>query len=249
MPTPFTHLRITHRLLNDPEIPDSAHKLLNLYSADFYLGGVVADARPEGSRRADTHFYDYTEPMPDKLWREMFRHHPSLRQTQTEAHQVFLMAYVAHLASDEYWSLHLLKPHIAEANWDKDVYERFKSLHLLLIHMDERDEKWLPAFIPSSLRRSSPKSWLPFINDTVICQWRDFIADQLATGVSQTLQIFGSRIHTPPKDIRAMLNNNAVMQQRLWNHLAPSLIAEIEEQMYQFSQQQMLIYLNEFFSY
>lgn len=246
MPTPFTHLRIAHRLLEDPEIPDAIHKLLDKYRADFYLGGVVADARPKGSSRADTHFYHYTRPMPDNPWREMFRQHPVLSKAKSQAHQVFLLGYVEHLASDEYWSRNLLKPHIAEAEWGKDIYDRFKSLHLLLIYMDERDEKWMPASIPSILHTSTPNSWLPFMDDTTIIEWRDFIAEQLQTGISQTLEILGSRVHIAPDELRRMLDDSTLMQRRLWDNLAPALLQEIEEQMYRFSRQQMLIYLDEF---
>lgn len=248
MPTPFTHLQITHRLLEDPEIPESTHALINLYAADFYLGGVVADARPKGKSRADTHFYHYTQPMPDNPWREMFRHHPDLKKPKSDAHKVFLMAYVAHLASDEYWSRHLLKPLIAEADWGKDIYDRFKTLHLLLIHMDERDEKQMSQLIPLSLRKSSPQSWLPFMPDDVICDWRNFVADQLLTGISQTLHIFGSRIQIEPEQLRKMLDDTKLMQTRLWDNISPSLLAHIEQQMYLFSRKQMLIYLDELFS-
>lgn len=248
MPTPFTHLRITHRLLNDPKIPDSVHKLMNNCRPDFYLGGVVADARPVGSRRADTHFYHYTEPMPDNPWREMFRQYPSLKTPPSSSHKVLLMAYVAHLASDEYWSRNLLKPHIAEADWGRNIHERFNALHLLLIHMDERDEKYLPEQIPSFLFQSYPSSYLPFIPDEVMCEWRDFIADQLENNASQTLQIFGSRIQTDPKDLRKMLDDTQYMQQRLWNNISLDFLAEIEEDMYRFSREQMLIFIDEFSS-
>jgi hypothetical protein len=248
MPTPFTHLQITHRLLNDPQIPDAVHELMTMCCADFYLGGVVADARSEGSQRADTHFYHYTEPMPDNPWREMFRQHSSLKAPQSRAHKVFLMAYVAHLASDEYWSRNLLKPYIAEADWGKDIYERFKALHLLLIYMDERDERYLPKALAPLLHQSYPMSWLPFMDDKVIGEWRDFIAEQLENNASQTLQIFGSRIHIAPEDIRKMLDDAQDMQRRLWNHISLDFLAEIEERMYRFSREQMLICFDEFFA-
>lgn len=248
MPTPFTHLRITHRLLNDSKIPDSVRKLMNIYCADFYLGGVVADARPEGSRRADTHFYHYTEPMPDSPWREMFRHYPSLKTAQSKSHKVLLMAYVAHLATDEYWSRNFLKSHIAEANWGKDIYDRFNALHLLLIYMDERDEKCLPESLPPLMRQSYPSSCLPFIGDEVMCEWRDFIADQLENDASQTLEIFGSRIRTAPKDLRKMLDDSEYMQRRIWDNISLDFLLEFEERMYRFSREQMLICFDEFTS-
>jgi hypothetical protein len=158
------------------------------------------------------------------------------------------MGYVAHLASDEYWSRNLLKTHIAEADWGNDIYDRFKALHLLLIYMDERDEKHLSSTIAPTLYKSHPNSWLPFMSDTVICEWRDFIADQLQTGISQTLQIFGSRIQIAPDELRKMLDNPQTMQKRLWDNISSPLLHYLEEEMYLFSRQQLLIYLDEFFS-
>jgi hypothetical protein len=245
MPTPFTHLDISLRLLNDPLVPEAIRVCIDSYQPDFFLGGIIADARPESGKRADTHFYEYTRPMPDNPWREMFRQHPSLLEPQSEAQKVFLAAYVAHLAADEYWSRYLLHPHIAAADWGKDLRERFFMLHFLLLHMDERDEKLLPLDMPSRLRQSEPHNWLPFLGDTLIRDWRDYIATQLETE-SDSLNVLGSRIDMSTEKLRQLLDDAAFMQTKLWNHVSPALLSETEAKMYEFSRQQMLIYWNEF---
>ena len=203
MPTPFTHLQITQNLLHDPLVPEIIRDLSQQYYSDFLLGGIVADQRPEGGKRADTHFYEYTQPMPDNPWREMFRQNPSLMIPKSPAHKAFLSSYVAHLAADEYWSRYMLKPHFADADWGGDIRGRFYQLHLLLITMDERDEKTLPEDTGKHILGASPSGWLPFMSDAKICEWRDFIAHQLSEHDSQTLVIFGGRINTSAEFLKS----------------------------------------------
>lgn len=245
MPTPFSHLKISERLLTDALVPQELRTFLGAYRADFLLGGIIADARPESGKRGDTHFYEYNKPMPDNPWREMFRQYPSLLKPQSEAHKAFLMAYVAHLASDEYWSRYMLHPHFALGEWGEGLRERFFMLHFLLIAMDERDEALLSADVATCIRASEPLAWLPFLKDETIRDWRDYIAMQLESE-SETLQVFGARIETSPEDIRALLGNTETMQKKLWQHITPSLLAEIEAALYDFSREQMLIYWESF---
>jgi hypothetical protein len=247
MPTPFTHLEMSLRLLADPLVPAGIRDALESYRPDFLLGAIIADARPESGKRADTHFYEYTKPMPDSAWREMFRQHPSIKAPQSDAHRAFLAAYVAHLSADEYWTTYLLQPHIAMAVWGDGLRDRFYMLHFILIHMDERDEKSLPSSVPSSLRQSEPQNWLPFLGDNLIRNWRDYIAKQLESE-SDTLNVFGARIETPAERMRQLIDDADWMQSRLWQHISPALLSETEAKMYEFSRQQLLNYWNEFLS-
>ncbi|MEL7435276.1 MAG: zinc dependent phospholipase C family protein [Chloroflexota bacterium] len=248
MPTPFSHLQITQRLLDDEAVPQSIRAFARDYRPDFLLGGIIADQRPEGGKRADTHFYEYTKPMPDNPWREMFRQHPSLKTPKSDAHKAFLMGYVAHLAADEYWSRYMLKPHFAESDWGEDIRHRFYLLHLLLITMDERDEKLLPAGIGAVMQACEPHSWLPFMSDSKIQDWRDFLAHQIDDHDSRTLEIFGGRIKTPAQKVRALLDDDEYMQRELWDNVSRDTLAELEVALYAFSREQLLVYLDEFFS-
>lgn len=246
MPTPFTHLHITNRIRHDAALPDGVRELIEVALPDFLLGGVVADARAyPGADRAVTHFYRYDRPMPDNPWREMFRQHPSLKDASDPTHHAFIASYVAHLAADEYWSRNMLYQHFATGDWGADIRDRFYVLHLLLITMDERDEGLLPDSVSETMRESTPHKWLPFMDDEVIVDWRDFIADQL-DGDSETLSIFGSRIQTKPEKIREMLDDEDFMQRRLWDNVPPDTVTEIETNLYTFAREQMLTYLREF---
>lgn len=246
MPTPFTHLEISQRLLMDASLSPATRALIAYAVPDFLLGSIVADAKPAADApRHITHFYEYTKPMPDNPWREMFRQHPSLRTLATRQHQAFVAGYVAHLAADEYWSRRVLKPHFALAEWGTDARERFYMLHFLLIYMDERDEASLQAPVSATLRQAVPQSWLPFMGDDVIQDWRDYIAEQLV-GQSDTLHIFGQRISTPAEEVRRLLDDNDFMQTRLWQNIPPKLFAQKEVEMYAFVCQELERYVTEF---
>lgn len=247
MPTPFTHLQITQRLMHDPLIPEAIRDFSQAYRSDFLLGGVVADQRPEGGKRADTHFYEYSLPMPDNPWREMFRQNPALIVPKSPEHKAFLSSYVAHLSADEYWSRYMLKPYFADSTWGGGIKGRFYLLHLLLITMDERDEQLLPEHISEDIRHSKPYEWLPFLSDSKICEWRDFIAQQLAEDDSQTLVIFGGRIQTSPERVRELLDDEGYMQSKLWANVSHEILEDIETNLYTFAREQMLVYLEEFF--
>lgn len=246
MPTPFSHLRITHRLLHDDDLTDTVHEVITADVPAFLLGGVVADQKPHpDADRIETHFYSYMKPMPDNPWRQMFREYPQLNTFKSDSHRAFMASYVAHLAVDEYWSRYMLKIHIAEADWGKDIRWRFFVLHLLLIYMDVRDEEALLDTIPYQLRACTPNVWLPFLPDDKIIEWRDFIGEQLE-GESQTFEIFASRVGKSVAEMREIFHDEDWMQEHLWQNVTPALLARTEREMYIFARQQMSLYLHEF---
>ncbi len=249
MPTPFTHLRILQELLADAELTPAYRALLSRHLPAFQLGSIVADARvSSGVGREVTHFYAYGQPISERPWRRMLRQHPSLMQPQDEAHLAFLAGYIAHLAADEAWTLKMVRPRFWSREWPGvSRRDKFFALHLILTVMDERDEAQLEAWQAESLRSSEPCSWLPFMTDAVLRGWRDLVADQLKpSGASLTLAIFGDRLQRDPAEIRAALDDPALMQASLWRHVPRSRLAMVERQCYAFARDQLAVYLTEF---
>jgi hypothetical protein len=246
MPTPFTHLEAAQRLLNDEAIPASVRQPLTAELGAFLLGNIAADARTEsGLRREDTHFYSYDKGITDHPWRVMMNLHPALQIPHSPAQRAFLAGYIAHLSMDEWWSLHMLGPHFAGRDW-APRQTRFLMLHILLIYMDERDLSLLLPWQYQGLTSAEPDNWLPFMNDTILSGWRDFIAGQIKPGSeSLTLQVFGGRINKQPAELRAILDVPERMDADLWQHIAPALLADIEAGMYNHARQQMLTYWTE----
>lgn len=247
MPTPFTHLEIARRLLVDPEIPPGIRAQLSAHCPAFLLGCVVADARPTPQTpRHATHFYRYDTPITEHPWRVMLREYPALCQARDAGHRAFLAGYVAHLATDEAWSLCFIKPQFVDREWGNSLADRFLALHLVLIHMDERDERRLEPWQPETVLAARPQGWLPFMSDAVIADWRDFVGQQIVPGGrSKTLNIFGERIHRHPNELRRLLDSPEEMQRCLWGNISRAALSEAEVQLYDFTREQMCIYWEE----
>ncbi len=246
MPTPFTHLETAQRLLQDSLVPAAIRDALSDERGAFLLGNVAADARTEsGLSREATHFYSYDRGIHEHPWRVMLAQNPSLETPQSPGHRAFLAGYVAHLSMDEWWSLKMLGPHFALREW-APRHMRFFLLHILLIYVDERDLSLLLPWQYDMLRSAAPNGWLPFLNDRILNDWRDFISMQIAPGGhSQTLQVFGSRINQTPADLRRIMDDPARMQADLWQHITPALLSEIESGMYAFAREQLITYWHE----
>lgn len=249
MPTPFTHLEIALRLLQDERVPLEIRRDLQREEPAFLLGSVAADGRVDtGGERHDTHFYRYDRVHRERAWRRMLREHPELWGPQDGAHRAFIAAYVAHLAVDECWTTRMLRPHFAEKEWggDETRGERFRILHYLLSWMDERDWKRLDDACSARLLLAAPQRWLPFFPDEALRKWRDRIAQQLPPGGnSETLVVFGARIGQEPEAMRAFLDDEKRMRERLWVNVPKWLLSEIEEQLLEEAGRQLLEYWQE----
>ena len=246
MPTPFSHLAFAQHLRGDQGISSSLRELIEAEWAGFLLGSIAADAQMlAGLKREDTHFYTYDRPMEDHPWRVMVKQNPALAGVGDATQLAFVTGYVGHLSMDEIWSLHMLHPHFAEREWAPRA-QRFLMLHALLITMDERDVALLPSSMAGDLCTAHPHNWLPYMSDDTLIAWRDYIYNQIKPGgVSETLDIFGQRVKKTPEEFRAILDSPEQMQNDLWVHISPALLAEIEEKMYAHAREQMVEYLDE----
>jgi hypothetical protein len=246
MPTPFTHLETAQRMLRDDAIPQPLRHALARECPAFLLGQIAADARTNGDlRREDTHFYSYDHGIPEPPWRVMIQRNPVLLRPHSPAQRAFVAGYVAHLTVDEVWSLDMLGPHFAGREWGPRPF-RFLMLHILLIYMDERDYARLDPGHYDSLTRAHPVDWLPFMSDQTLAGWRDFIGQQIKPGgVSQTLEVFGSRIAKQPADLRAILDAPEIMQRDLWAHITPDTLAAVETTMYARARDALITYWHE----
>ena len=239
------HLRIAYKLLQDDTLSTQACDIITADVPAYLLGSIVADARVyPGADRELTHFYRYDRPMPDHPWCEMLRQNPSLAQPKTSAERAFVAGYVAHLGADEYWSRKVLGPYFAQGDWGGDIHWRFFVLHLLLIQLDERDEAAIPPEASKLLREAVPHAWLPFMDDRIIEDWRDYLADQF-DGDSETVEIFAQRVHREPNELRCIVDDPQQMHELFWQHISPELMAELEKDMYSFSCQQLIHFVNE----
>lgn len=246
MPTPFTHMLVAQRLLSDSAIPAPQRALLKAHTGAYLLGSVVADAHGlAGLRREDTHFYAFDKPMEDHAWRVMMARYPALAAVRDPAWCAFLAGYVMHVSMDEIWSLDMTGPEFADREWAPRV-QRFLMLHILLIYMDERDLPLLNRRFNRSLHDVPVHHWLPFLDDAIVHQWGEYIYHQVMPGgVSETLEVYGSRLQQSPGDLRAILDSPERMHDELWTHVTPEKTAEVEMLMLDHARTQMVAYLSE----
>jgi len=242
MPTPFTHLETAQRMLVDEHIPAEIRLALALQKPAFLLGNVAADARTNGDlTRESTHFYSYDKGITEHPWRVMVQQNPGLFHPTSAAHRVFIAGYAAHLSVDETWSLEMLGPHFVKREWASNNF-RFLMLHMLLIYMDERDYHALQPWQYATLASAEPDHWLPFMNDRILIDWRDFISQQISpVGDSQTLEVLGQRINKTPSELREMLDSSQ-LKSDLWGNITPELLANVESSMYQHACEQLCVY-------
>jgi hypothetical protein len=242
MPTPFTHLAAAQKLRVDPLLPNTIRALIEAELPAFLLGNVAADARISGNvTRESTHFFSYDRPIERSPWRVMLDEHPLLQSPLDDGQKAFLAGYVAHLAMDELWSLEMVRPHFGMAHWG-NRQQRFIMLHLILIHMDERDYGVLESWQRDCLLAAQPQAWTTFLTDATLVDWRDFIGRQLAPGKSETLEVLGERINIAPALLRAMLDDSAQMHLDLWQHVPQSLLYDVETRMYDHAREAMIQY-------
>jgi len=244
MPTPFSHLATLHRLLQADDLPAATRTALTAEQSAYLLGSVAPDARIDApDSRAATHFYTYTEPITQAPWRVMLSRYPSLQKPESAAQRAFVGGYVAHLAMDEVWTKQMLGPHFAFGEWGESRQQRFYLLHLLLSHMDERDLADLPPDVPKVLHAARPGDWLPFMPLAVLAGWQQLIDRQLRPGGhSRTLEIFGKRVGHSAAEMRQQLDDTAWMQRQLWDHVPPSVLADIEAHMRDHAHESLLAY-------
>ncbi|NDJ60022.1 MAG: hypothetical protein GYB67_02790 [Chloroflexi bacterium] len=245
MPTPFTHLAFAQRLLHDGTLPAHAHDLLMAHQAAYWLGSVAADAHGlAGCGREATHFYTYDRPLSMAPWRAMTAQHPDLLTTTDPDQRAFVAGYVAHLAMDEVWTLHMTRPQFFLRAWASQA-QRFLMLHIILIYMDERDLDSLADDIAGQLGVAAPDRWLPFLPDDALREWDDLIYRQIKPGgASETLDIFGPRVQKSPDELRAILDVPERMHADLWAHVTPAALARAETLMYTHARTQLLTYLD-----
>jgi hypothetical protein len=249
MPTPFSHLATLIDLMDDEQVPTAYRAALIAERPAYLLGAVAPDARVDApDPRAATHFYSYQDGIDRNPWRIMLDQYPSLIPPGSEAHRAFLAGYVAHLAMDEIWTLHMLGPHFAFGDWGESRIERFFVLHLMLVEVDQRDLATLPDWAASDIYLATPTDdWLPFMPLDVLTDWQALIYDQIKPGgLSQTTTIFGERVGRSAEDLESLASDRDWMQNHLWDHVPRSALTQVEIQMVKHARTSLIAYLDEF---
>jgi hypothetical protein len=226
------HMALARRLLTDPQLPRTAHDLLQAEWGAFLLGSIAPDARvSSGFDRVHTHFFEYGPVIDPPPVITMLARHPDLRRSaiQDESKAAFVAGYVAHLAMDEVWCTGVLYPRFLHDDSWATLRTRSMLYHMLLGLLDQRDRSELQDADYRQLSSTAPDHWLRFIGDEGLRRWRDAVASQIAPGASSlTLSILGQRIGMQASEMAAFVADEARMAP-LWQAVPLTQLAAVEE--------------------
>ena len=208
MPTPFTHLRLLADLLDpaDNWLPPAVADRLDTGRGPFLLGGTAPDVRKISPvSREETHFYPIPPDPSRPSMETMLRAWPSLEDpVKLEPdHAAFVAGYLAHLWFDEYWHQMIVYPYYVQRDdW---------STHL-----------------GGLLQSVNPDNWLPFVSDSDLIEWRDFLEGQLHLGVpTRTGEILAQRARMSRRDYLALVADEDRMEHKVLIHTPRGVIKEV----------------------
>lgn len=224
MPTPFYHLWVAEELLQHPDLPAEIHELLGQQRAAFMLGNTAPDVQTiSGQLRVATHFFDLPI-LPDSphAWQLMLASYPRLAQADRlpAPQAAFLVGYLCHLQADWLWITDIFTPIFGPGvNW-LTFKQRLYLHNVLRAYLDRQI---LPDLLPATgdyLSHATPQDWLPFVEDRHLCQWRDWLAEQLCPGCEpQTVTVFAVRHGLPEEDFYLLLASEEKLEEEIFTHL------------------------------
>jgi hypothetical protein len=223
MPTPFMHLEIAERILEDARLSPGLRKLVGDHFPAFYFGNVAPDFHTICEiPREETHFYPLPPEPGDRAFPTMFALYPELSPASKipVSQAAFLAGYSAHLMLDVRWFHEVMMPYFIQSNeWDNH-HQRFLVHNTLLTYLDKLAVDSLPDSSEKTLAEADPQHWLPFASDEELVKWRDFLVVQLRPGTPlQTITIFAERLHMTPEEFAANLDDPIWMQENLFNRV------------------------------
>lgn len=200
MPTPFQHLTYAQALLEERRLPRELHNFLQEHAAAFTLGNVAADVQAvTGQPRFETHFYHLPPPTFPRAGEKMLAQYPELAAPYalSPAHAAFISGYLAHLVYDEVWAWVVFIPFYFNSDLWPDRLTFSVHHNGLRVLLDRKAQVSLfdwPA-VADLMKAANPDHWLPFVKDSALREWRDWILDQLIhPGKVETTEVFAARM-------------------------------------------------------
>ena len=248
MPTPFYHLSVAEDLLRRSELPAGNLKLLLEYRPAFLLGNTAPDVQTvSGQSRQATHFFEVPIlPGAPPAWEKLLALHPSLaRSRQSPEGAAFLSGYLCHLQADWQWVVKIFSPVFGpRAGW-KTFRRRLYLHNVLRAYLDQQILDQLRPELGVELGQAFPGQWLPFVEDANLCQWRDFLAQQLHPGSKvQTVEVFAARQGLEPQEYYALLSSEERLEQEIFNRLPRQVLQGYRQRLLEANTRLIVAYLN-----
>ncbi len=229
MPTPFYHLSLAEELLTHPSLPEPISQFLRKARGEFMFGNTAPDVQViSGQSRQETHFFNLPILEGDQpAWEGIFVKYPQLSPGRNlpVPQAAFLAGYLCHLQADWFWVKDIFTPFFGpRCSWGT-FRQRLYYHNVLRAYLDMRILPVLPGGMDACLSQVEPMSWIPFVADRYLEQWRDFLYPQLQPGANiQTVEVFSSRQGISPPEYYALLASENRMQQEIFVHFPRELV-------------------------
>lgn len=236
MPTPFYHVWIAQDLLEHPGLDRELRRFLNQYRAAFLFGNTAPDVQVVSRQaRQATHFFTTPlKPGGPPAVEVMLAEYPQLAFSyQMPAAQVaFLAGYLCHLQADWLWVHQVFDPIFGVgAGWGR-MTDRLYIHNVLRAYQDRTVFAHLDRQAGLHLEDAMPERWLPFVEDTYLVQWRDYLSHQLKPDAAvQTVEVFAARQGIPPEAYYRLLDSQERMQQEVFIHLSDRELEAYRDQL------------------
>ena len=235
MPTPFYHLSIAEELLASPDLPQAVSAFLHRQRGAFLLGKTAPDVQSlSGQSRTETHFYRVPLTSQTPPWERMFNKYiqlgrPALLQSDQAA---FIAGYICHLQADVIWITDLFVPYFLPM-LTRHRRKRVGYLHnVLRAYLDEHILADLPADVGQNLSAVVPIGWLPFVDNSHMLAWRDYLAGQLAPGAEiQTVAVFAQRMDIPINKFLGLIQDEMRMAEEIFSFIPYQVLVEYRDKL------------------
>lgn len=224
MPTPFYHISVANEILSRADLPEPVRTFLHPNRGAFLFGNTAPDVQVvSGQPRELTHFFDLPIRAEDNPpWKRALLAFPALAGPENlpPAQAAFLAGYLCHLQADWLWILQIFAPVFGpECRWESFTHRLY--LHnVLRAYLDRLILPGLKNGVAASVGSASPFRWLPFVQDTFLYKWRDFLAGQLQPGaIVRTVEVFAARQGIPPEIYDRLISSEEQMDAEIFARL------------------------------
>lgn len=224
------HLHVAEQIYNLAGNSRLQNFLAANWSA-FYLGSIAPDVNAISTiPRERTHFYEMPPTWEEEAHLTMLAQYPQLSDfaTMSPGQAICVAAYSAHLMLDLIWLREVVYPFFHLPENFRDRQQRRLTHFILLTYLDTIALNALPETAVSTLAAAHSAQWLPFIDDTILTQWRDLLVAQLLPGASvKTIEIYAGRLGMSAAEFAANLQDPVWMQAQVFDKVPIDQVQQI----------------------
>ncbi len=234
MPTPFYHLALAQDMLASDTLSAQNKARLEANWSAFLFGNIAADAQSlNHQKRVETHFFNVPFGKDDIAYETMFASHPELEKADdlAAAHALFIAGYMCHLWLDQRWIVKILMPVFVQNQITADWTEAMFLHNVLRVHIDRQILPQLDDTVGDVLVTAEPTNWLPFVTDSDLVNWRNFVALQLqGKAPIRTVEVFAQRMKRDPAEFENLLSDKSALHERILQYCSSEFLSSFRAQ-------------------